>query len=138
MMILLQFAIAFIIYFAIVMGAYYATEVKELPKWLQFPPFHCRKCLTFWSNLAAGLTIGLAFNLYVTMATVAVMAVLTAIAMHVDQKRKTIKIEDDDDDWICYKFDEKGEIIYKKPLINPNEFDVEINGDIITVTPKKK
>ena len=94
MMILLQFAIAFIIYFAIVMGAYYATEVKELPKWLQFPPFHCRKCLTFWSNCVAGLTIGLAFNLYITMATVVVMAILTAIAMHVDQKNKTIKIID--------------------------------------------
>lgn len=89
-----QFILAFIIYFAIVMGAYYVTEVKQLPRWLQFPPFHCRKCLTFWSNLVAGFVIGLSFNLFITMITVFVMAVLTAIAMHIDQKNKTINLSD--------------------------------------------
>lgn len=89
-----EFIIAFAMYFAIVYGAYYATEVKRLPQWLQFPPFHCRKCLTFWSNFAAGLVVGLSFSLWVTMITVLVMATLTAISMHVDQKRKTISVED--------------------------------------------
>lgn len=94
MMTLIQFAIAFIVYFAIVIGAYYMTEVKQTPKWLQFPPFNCKKCLTFWSNLIIGIIIGISFNLYITMATISVMAVLTGIAMNVDQKRKTIKIDD--------------------------------------------
>lgn len=89
---LFEFVIAFIMYFVIVYGAYYATEVKRLPEWLQFPPFECRKCLTFWSNFIAGLVVGLSFNLYITMITVFVMAILTAISMHIDQKRKTISI----------------------------------------------
>lgn len=89
---LFEFVIAFIMYFVIVYGAYYATEVKRLPEWLQFPPFDCKKCLTFWSNFIAGLVVGLSFNLYITMITVMVMAILTAISMHIDQKRKTISI----------------------------------------------
>lgn len=89
---LFEFVIAFIMYFAILYGAYYATEVKRLPEWLQFPPFECRKCLTFWSNFIAGLVVGLSFSLYITMITVFVMAILTAISMHIDQKRKTISI----------------------------------------------
>lgn len=87
-----EFIIAFFIYFVIVWSAYYVTEVYRLPQWLQFPPFDCRKCLTFWSNFTAGLVIGLSFSLWVTMITVLVMAILTAISMHVDQKNKTIKI----------------------------------------------
>lgn len=89
---LFEFVIAFIMYFVIVYGAYYVTEVKRLPEWLQFPPFECRKCLTFWSNFIAGLVVGLSFSLYITMITVFVMAILTAISMHIDQKRKTISI----------------------------------------------
>lgn len=107
---IIEFIIAFIIYFTIVMSAYYATEVKRLPEWLQFPPFDCRKCLTFWSNFTAGLVIGLSFSLYITMITVFVMATLTAISMHIDQKRKTIKIDN----------------------------DIEINDNTITVTPKSR
>ncbi len=89
---LFEFVIAFIMYFVIVYGAYYATEVKRLPEWLQFPPFECRKCLTFWSNFIAGLVVGLSFSLYITMITVFVMAILTAISMHIDQRNKTISI----------------------------------------------
>lgn len=89
---LFEFVIAFIMYFVIVYGAYFVTEVKRLPEWLQFPPFECKKCLTFWSNFIAGLVVGLSFSLYITMITVFVMAILTAISMHIDQKRKTISI----------------------------------------------
>lgn len=90
---LFEFIIAFTLYFVIVYGAYYATEVYRLPQWLQFPPFDCRKCLTFWSNFIAGLVIGLSFNLYITMITVLVMATLTAISMHIDQKQKTVHLD---------------------------------------------
>lgn len=87
-----EFIFAFIIYIAVVMAAYYATEVYQLPKWLRFPPFNCRKCLTFWSNLVVFISIGLSFGLYWFMGTGIVLAILTAIAMHVEQKNKTIKI----------------------------------------------
>lgn len=89
---MLEIIFAFIIYFIIVFVAYYLTEVKRLPGWLQFPPFHCRKCLTFWSNMFAFITIGLSFKLYWFMGVGILLGILTAIAMHYEQKNKTIKI----------------------------------------------
>ena len=89
---LFEFILAIFIYIAVVMAAYYATEVYVLPKWLRFPPFNCRKCLTFWSNISAALIIGLSFELYWFMGLLVILGILTAIAMHYEQKNKTIKI----------------------------------------------
>ena len=40
------------------------------------------------------LSIGLVFHLYITMAVGAILTVLDVIAVIVDQKKKTIRIED--------------------------------------------
>ena len=89
-----QFLFALMAYFVDVGVAYYLTEVKRLPTWLQFPPFHCRKCLTFWTLIGLGVVIGLSFQWYWAMGMIIILAILTAIAMTVDQRNKTIKIED--------------------------------------------
>ena len=91
-LIFLQFALMFIIYLIVVPVVYYWTEVRRLPKWLQFPPFHCRKCLTFWTLIGISLVIGLSFNWEYFMISGIILAIMTAIAMHVDQKNKTIKV----------------------------------------------
>lgn len=91
-LIFLQFALMFIIYLIVVPVVYYWTEVRSLPKWLQFPPFHCRKCLTFWTLIGISLVIGLSFNWDYFMISGIILAIMTAIAMHVDQKNKTIKV----------------------------------------------
>ena len=79
-------------YFAVIPIVFYFTEVKQLPEWLRFPPFNCRKCLTFWTLIGISLVIGLSFELYWFMGTGIVLAILTAIAMTVEQKNKTIKL----------------------------------------------
>lgn len=79
-------------YFAVIPIVFYFTEVKPLPEWLRFPPFNCRKCLTFWTLIGISLVIGLSFGLYWFMGTGIVLAILTAIAMTVEQKNKTIKV----------------------------------------------
>ena len=91
-----EFIIAFLLYFTVLIAAYYATEEMRMPEWLQFPPFHCRKCLTFWSLIISSVVLGLSFELYVMMATVIILASLTAISMHIDQKNKTVRIDYDD------------------------------------------
>lgn len=91
-LIFLQFTLMFIIYLIVVPVVYYWTEVRRLPKWLQFPPFHCRKCLTFWTLIGISLVIGLSFNWEYFMISGIILAIMTAIAMHVDQKNKTIKV----------------------------------------------
>ena len=92
-----EFIIAFLLYFAGLYGAYYATEKMKMPEWLQFPPFYCRKCLTFWSLTISSLVLGLSFHLYVMMATVITLAALTAISMYVDQLNKTVHIDEKED-----------------------------------------
>jgi hypothetical protein len=79
-------------YFAVIPIVFYWTEVRQLPEWLRFPPFNCRKCLTFWTLIGISLVIGLPFELYWLMGTGIIMAILTAIAMTVEQKNKTIKL----------------------------------------------
>ena len=70
---------------------------KNYPVWLNYLPFNCSVCATFWSLLAIYLTVGLVFQWWWTMIGGMVLTVLNAIAMYIDQKNKTIKIEDYDD-----------------------------------------
>ena len=67
---------------------------EHYPKWLDYAPLNCNVCCTFWSLLVIYLVIGLVFNLWWTMIGGMILAVLNAIAMKIDQKNKTIKIED--------------------------------------------
>lgn len=91
-MIFLEFLITLIIYFTIVPTVYYFTEVKGMPKWLQWKPFICRKCCTFWTLFGTYIAIGLSFDLCYLLSTGIIISILTAIAMHIDEKEKTIRI----------------------------------------------
>ena len=96
MIILLQALAALIIFFAVNYGAYWLTEVKGLPAWLQYKPWVCRMCLTFWSLMAIYITLWLSFScLYIAIYGI-LLAILNAIAMWVDQRDRTVKIEDFD------------------------------------------
>lgn len=72
--------------------AWKVTEVWGLPEWLQYKPWNCKLCLTFWSLVVSYLTVGLIFNLPITLYGGIALAILNALAMWIDQKNKTIKI----------------------------------------------
>ena len=67
---------------------------EHYPKWLDYQPFNCSVCCTFWSLLVIYLTVGLVFNLWWTMIGGMILAVLNAIAMWVNQKNRTVSITD--------------------------------------------
>lgn len=71
---------------------YNITEKWGLPEWLDYKPFSCYLCLTFWSLMAVYLTVGLVFKTYVTLGTGVLLTVLNAVAMYIDQKNRTIKV----------------------------------------------
>lgn len=71
---------------------YNITEKWGLPEWLDYKPFSCYLCLTFWSLMAVYLTVGLVFKAYVTLGAGVLLTVLNTVAMYIDQKNKTIKI----------------------------------------------
>lgn len=95
--ILFQFILILLIYIPVLYLAYRYTEVRRLPLWLQFPPFHCRKCLTFWSLGGIYIAIGLSFKLIYLFAGGLTLAVLTAASMHIYEKNNTVKIELNDE-----------------------------------------
>lgn len=93
MIILLQFILVLVIFFPIQYGAYWLTEVKGLPEWLQYKPWICRLCLTFWSLVGVYVAIWLSFSCSYIGVTGLILAALNALAMWVDQRQKTITIE---------------------------------------------
>lgn len=89
---ILQVILIFAMFILIRWFAWKVTEVWGLPEWLQYKPWNCKICLTFWSLLATYLSIGLIFNLYITLIGGIALAIMNALAMWIDQKNKTVKI----------------------------------------------
>lgn len=85
---ILAIAVIFII---VMWWAYMQTERWGLPSFLQFKPFSCRTCLTFWTLIAAYTTTLLIGMTYTAIGGY-ILAILNAIAMKVDQKQKTVDV----------------------------------------------
>lgn len=90
----LQILLILIIFFPIRYTTYQVTDVWGLPEWLNYKPWNCYLCLTFWTLLFIYLSVGLIFNLKITLFGGILLTVMNALAMWIDQKHKTIKIED--------------------------------------------
>ena len=92
MEILFEFIAMMLIFFIVNYGAYYITEVKGLPTWLQYKPWICRLCLTFWTLIFTYTAIWLSFScLYLGISGI-LLASMNALAMYIDQRNNTIKI----------------------------------------------
>lgn len=92
MEILFEFIAMILIFFIANYGAYYVTEVKGLPTWLQYKPWICRLCLTFWTLIFTYTAIWLSFScLYLGISGI-LLASMNALAMYIDQRNNTIKI----------------------------------------------
>lgn len=95
MYIIIQFAAMLVSFLLVNWLAYNITEQLGLPSWLNYKPFNCRLCLTFWTTVAVAVIYGL-FGMAITAIGLAILAVLNAAAMWLNQKNKTVKIEDYD------------------------------------------
>ena len=89
---ILQVIIILAMFIVIRWFAWKVTEVWGLPEWLQYKPWNCKLCFTFWYLLFSYLTVGLIFNLPITLYGGIALAILNALAMWIDQRNKTIKI----------------------------------------------
>ena len=87
-----EFMAVIIIFLIVSYGAYYITEVKGLPIWLQYRPFECRMCLTFWSLIGVYSAIWVSFSCLIIGVVGILLAILNAVAMYIDQRNKTIKL----------------------------------------------
>lgn len=95
MSVLIEILIVFALFFAINYLAWLITEKWGLPEWLQYKPWTCRLCLTFWTLIFIYSTIWLSFACLLYIGIVGnILAILNALAMWIDQKQKTVKLED--------------------------------------------
>lgn len=91
-----QLLISFILFIGTVWGVWLVTERFYLvPAWLEYKPFCCRICLTFWSLVGEGVLAALG-GWWISAVAFWVLAILNAVAMKVDQKNKTISLDDYD------------------------------------------
>ena len=90
---ILQLILVIALFIPIKWICYKTTEEWGLPMFLNYMPYSCCKCLSFWSLMAIYISIGLVFHLYITMAVGAILTVLDVIAVIVDQKKKTIIVK---------------------------------------------
>jgi len=92
MYLLFQFILTGIIFFGVGYFSWWFTEKDNVPEFLEYKPFECRLCLTFWLLVAIYLVLGVSFKLWVVLISGIILAILNAIAMYINQKNKTIKI----------------------------------------------
>lgn len=86
-----QIVAILVIYLIVMWYAHMQTERWGLPTFLQFKPFICKTCLSFWTLIAAYTTTLLIGMIYTAIGGY-ILAILNAIAMKVDQKNKTIDV----------------------------------------------
>lgn len=91
-MIFIQFVLMMLAFFFVKYAAYVATEEIGMPRWLNFRPFNCNKCLSTWTLAGVYTVLGLSFDWYYLMIGGIILAILNGIAMEIDQRNKTIKI----------------------------------------------
>ena len=89
---LFEFIFVFVIFFTVNYEAYYITEKRGLPDWLQYKPWICRLCLTFWSLVFIYSAIWLSFSCLYIGIIGNLLASMNALAMWIDQRNKTIKL----------------------------------------------
>ena len=89
---LFQFIAVFIIFLLVSYFTWWFTEKDNVPEFLEYKPFQCRLCLTFWLLVGIYTAIGISFNLWIVLISGVILAILNAIAMWINQKNKTIKI----------------------------------------------
>lgn len=97
---LLQFIGVFVIFLLSNYFTWWFTEKANVPEFLEYAPFSCRLCLTFWLLVGIYIAIGISYKLWIVLIAGIILAALNAIAMWVNQKNKTVKIEDLDDEII--------------------------------------
>lgn len=91
---LLQIIGIFIIFMLTNWFSWWFTEKGNVPDFLDYKPFSCRLCLTFWLLVGISIAIGISFKLWLVLIAGIVLAILNAGAMWINQKNRTIKISD--------------------------------------------
>ena len=66
-------------------------KLNLVPAWLDYKPFSCRKCCTFWCLVAEAVGFGIA-QWWIACIAIALLACLNAYAMLVDERENGFRL----------------------------------------------
>lgn len=91
-MLFIQYISGFIIFFAVVAAAWYVTEKRVLiPSFLDYQPWNCKKCLSFWTGIAVSVGLFI-LGWWVCGLTLAMLSSANAAAVVLDEKKNGIQL----------------------------------------------
>lgn len=90
---ILQFLLGLVVFGILNYGTYWFTEKADIPMWLNYKPWICRKCCFFWTGLFTYTSIGIITNFQYLIFTILGIAlvILNTLALYVDDKNKFIE-----------------------------------------------
>jgi len=92
-MMILQVILSIIVFFVVKCIIYNITE-KGLPDFINYQPFNCYKCFSFWTLITLYIVILLSFSTWAFSIAGIIITILDAIALTIDEKNNTISIKD--------------------------------------------
>ena len=91
-----EIILTIIVFFGVKALIYYLTDIKGLPAFLNYKPWICYKCFSFWSLLFLYINIFIIskFDMWYILIAGIVLTILDAIALIVDEKNNIISIDE--------------------------------------------
>lgn len=84
---ILQIVAPVIVFFYTKKTLYDIFDKIEIPPYLNFKPYNCLKCFQFWFLLSLSLSLMYILEIYVSPSILLVLAILDAIAMHINENK---------------------------------------------------
>lgn len=94
---LIELLVVIVVFLDIKYITFKVTEEDKIPNFLNYEPYVCYRCLSFWTLTALFLVSGLILNLWITMAVGLILTALDTIALSVHIKHNTVKIDLNDE-----------------------------------------
>ena len=89
---LIQVALILVIFIVVRICVFKFERINHFPRFLDYQPWNCELCLTFWTLIAIYAFLGIINEWYLLLIGGVILAILNAIAMKINEKNKTIEI----------------------------------------------
>jgi hypothetical protein len=91
-----EIILTFIVFFAVKSIIFYMTDIKGLPEFINYKPYCCAKCFTFWSLMLIYPTIFYISNYtwYYLLIVGILLTGLDTAAKHIDENNNIVTIDE--------------------------------------------
>ena len=93
---ILEILLTILIFFGVKFIIYYLTDKKGLPAFLNYKPWICYKCFSFWGLIFTYVNVWIIskYDMWYILIAGIILTILDAIALTVDEKNNIISIDE--------------------------------------------